>query len=903
MFKAFKKLIKKIIFHFYPQAQDFQAANQAIAKQLLQASKEPIDKQLKKLKTYSYGLTEKSARSRLKHYGLNEVAREKPPTWYMMLFKNFVNPFNLLLTALSIFSYFLGDANATLVILTMVAISVIMRFIQEYRSSRVSEKLKSMVSTTATVIRKEHPHGDGPQAKEIPIKYLVPGDVISLAAGDMVPADVRLLSTKDLLVSQSVLTGEALPVEKFDSIEKAAQSPNHNQENQKAETLTDTQNLCFLGTNVLNGSARALVLRTGNHTYFGSMAKSMIGYRATTSFDKGINQVSWILIQFMCFLVPTVFLLNGLTKGNWFEALLFALSIAVGLTPEMLPMIVTANLAKGAIKMSRKKVVVKKLNAIQNFGAMDILCTDKTGTLTQNRIILEKHLSLEGEDNEEVLQYAYLNSYYQTGLKNLMDVAVLDHKEILRSLDLEYAFQKIDEIPFDFNRRRMSVIVQQPSKSHLMICKGAIEEILSICGGARLNGQMVPLTSDVINKAQALVNELNDDGMRVLAVAYKDLTNATQNEYHIQDESNMILMGFLAFLDPPKQSVTEALATLQASGIGVKVLTGDCEIVTRRICKWVGLKADLVLTGADMNQMDDAKLKEAIMATTIFAKVDPLQKAKIISVLKSLGHAVGYLGDGINDAAALREADIGISVDTAVDIAKESADIILLEKSLNVLGEGVIEGRKTFANINKYIKMAASSNFGNVFSVLGASAILPFLPMKPIQILTQNLLYDISQIAIPFDNVDKEYIGKPRKWNAKDLARFMVYIGPISSIFDYVTFALLWFVFLANSVEHQALFQSGWFIEGLLSQTLIVHMIRTEKIPFIESWPSWPLLFSTLGIMAIGIYIPYSFVGKATGMVSLPLSFFPWLAAILLSYCLLTQGIKFWYIRRFQKWL
>ena len=633
------------------------------------------------------------------------------------------------------------------------------------------------------------------------------------------------------------------------------------------------------------------------------MAKKIAGSRPMTSFDIGINKVTWLLIRFMFLMVPVVFLINGITKGDWFEAFLFALSVAVGLIPEMLPMIVTANLAKGAVKMARSKVIVKQLNAIQNFGAMNILCTDKTGTLTQDRIILEKHLNMSGDEDEKVLQYGYLNSYYQTGLKNLLDVAVLEHKEINQQLLIDGAFQKVDEIPFDFNRRRMSVVVKMTPQLDLLICKGAVEEVMDVCNQTSFEGIIVPLTEELKQQSLQLVHDLNEDGLRVLAVAYKEMPFESQREYKTKDENSLILMGFLAFLDPPKQTAEEAIKQLLKLNVQVKVLTGDNEIVTRKICKWVGLDIEKVLNGNQIDKMSDEELKKAVDSTTIFAKLFPLQKSRIISMLKSNGNTVGFLGDGINDAPALREADVGISVNTAVDIAKESADIIMLERSLLFLSEGVVEGRRTFGNIIKYIKMAVSSNFGNVFSVLGASAILPFLPMLPLQLLVQNLLYDISQITIPFDKVDDDFLEQPSKWNPKGILKFMLYVGPISSIFDYTTFAIMWFVFAANTIGMQALFQSGWFVEGLLSQTLIVHMIRTRKIPFIQSIASIPLLLSTAIIMGIGIYLPYSFIGAKIGMAPLPFNYFYWLIATLIGYCALVQIVKTWFIKRFNYWL
>ncbi len=830
------------------------------------------------------GLTHEEAESRLDVYGKNQIAQEKPPAWYIQLLLCFKNPFILILLGLDIFSYFTDDLEAAIIITTMVTISVLITFTQEFRSIKTAEKLKAMVKTTATVMRQS-------EKKEVDIEQLVPGDVIHLSAGDLVPADVRIIASKDLFVSESALTGEALPVEKQDTVEG------------KPTNALELANMCYMGTNVISGSATAVVISTGPSTYFGSMAKTLTGKRPLTSFDKGVNSVTFVLIRFMLIMVPIIFFVNGFTKGDWVEAFFFGLSVAVGLTPEMLPVIVTANLAKGAVTMSRNKVVVKKLNAIQNFGAMDILCTDKTGTLTQDKIILEKHLDIYGNEDKGVLEYAYLNSYHQTGLKNLLDVAVLEHAELTDVLGAEKNYKKIDEIPFDFNRRRMSVVLEKSGNGHILICKGAMEEILSITTHVADNGAIVPLTSQMAENVQRIVHELNTDGLRVVAVAIKNHAEPRDGAYSIKDESDMILVGYIGFLDPPKESAVAAIKALKENGVDVKVLTGDNAAVTRKVCKDVGLQADHIVLGSEIEGLSDEALANLAEKTTVFAKLNPLQKSRIVRALQSKGHTVGFMGDGINDAASLRDADVGVSVDTAVDIAKESADIILLEKSLMVLEQGVIEGRKTFGNIIKYIKMTASSNFGNMFSVLGASAFLPFLPMLPIHLLIQNLFYDISQLSIPWDNMDREFLRQPKKWDAKSIGRFMIYIGPISSIFDYATYLLMYFVFAANTGAEQSLFQSGWFIEGLLSQTLIVHMIRTEKIPFIQSRASLPVLLLTSAIMIAGIYIPFSAFGAGIGLQPLPLAYFPWLAAILLGYVLLTQVVKKWYIRKFNEWL
>ena len=843
---------------------------------------------LEKLKTSRHGLFNVEARTRLEKWGLNEVAHEQPLQWYIQLLLAFKNPFIFLLLGLATLSGLTGDRSGTAIIAIMVLVSGGLRFITEFRSYQATEALKTMVSTTATVSRRTY---DKMEQQEVPFQHLVPGDIIHLAAGDLVPADVRLISAKNLWVSQAALTGESLPTEKAATLETT-----------RLISPLELPNICFMGTNVLSGTAQAVVVATGRHTYFGSLAKHVVGRRAMTSFDKGVNGVSWLLLRFIAVMVPVVFLINGLTKGNWVEAFFFGLSVAVGLTPEMLPTIVTATLAKGAVTMSHRQVIVKRLSAIQNFGAMNILCTDKTGTLTQDQIMLEQYLDVQGRCSEAVLQYAYLNSFYQSGLRNLLDLAVLEQVERHGAVRLRDDYRKVDEIPFDFSRRRMSVVVEQADRGRVLICKGAVEEILQVCTHVEVDGELLPLEQSRQVQATQVTRQLNEQGLRVIAVAYKEMPTRVRH-YTVQDESLLILSGYLAFLNPPKVTAREALAALNQYGVQVKILTGDNEIVTRNVCQQVGLDVHQTLIGSEIAALSDAELADKAATTTVFAKLSPSQKARVIQALQSLGHTVGYLGDGINDAPALRTADIGISVDTAVDIAKESADIILLEKSLLVLESGVLQGRKTFGNIIKYIKMTASSNFGNVFSVIGASALLPFLPMLPLHLLVQNLLYDLSQLAIPFDRVDATYLTRPRQWRVGDIGRFMLLIGPLSSIFDYTTFGLMWFLFGATSVQSQSLFQSGWFIEGLLSQTLIVHLLRTAKIPFLQSWASVPMILLTIIIMAIGMAIPFSPLGTQIGLVSLPTSYFSWLVLTLLSYCVLTQVVKVWYIRKFSTWL
>lgn len=866
------------------------------------------DEALRRLSSDSGGLTEAQIEERLEQHGLNEISHAKPPTWYQQLFHAFLTPFNGVLFTVSIVSLFTDVIFAApqdrsfrtiIVLCTMVLLSTLLRFWQEFRSNKAAEELQAMVRSTTAVVR-----ADMQRPQEIPISQLVPGDIVHLSAGDMIPADVRVLSAKDLFVSQAMLTGESIPIEKHATV--PARTEGADAIAVAARALLDRETLCFMGSNVVSGAATAVVAATGNATYFGAMAKDIVGERPLTSFDIGISRVSWMLIRFLMVMTPLVFLINGLMKGNWLESLLFAVSVAVGLTPEMLPMVVTANLAKGAVVMARRKCIVKRLNAIQNFGAMDVLCTDKTGTLTQNHVILEKHLDIHGNEDSQALEYAWLNSFHQTGLKNLLDVAVLDYAQQHQLVEKLQHYRKIDEIPFDFLRRRMSVVVRNGENQNLLICKGAIEELLPLCAFADENGSLpggvVPFVDDMRKEVRQLTRRLNEEGLRAVAVAYKWMP-PEDRAYSVADEKDMVLAGYVAFLDPPKDSAMPAIAALKEHGVEVKIITGDNDVVTRKICREVGLTIEQIVLGKDIESLSDVELANTVEHITVFAKMSPLQKSRVIRALKSRGHTVGYLGDGINDAAALKDADVGISVDTAVDIAKESADIILLEKSLMVLEEAVVEGRKTFANIIKYIKMTASSNFGNVFSVLIASIFLPFLPMLPIQLLTQNLLYDISQISIPWDDVDQDYLKRPRKWDAGGLARFMVFIGPISSIFDVVTFLIMWHVFGANSIEKQALFQSGWFVVGLLTQTLIVHMIRTQHVPFIQSRAAWPVILLTASIMAVGMALPFSPLGAHLGLVPLPASYFLWLIGILLCYCILTQLVKRLYIRHFGHWL
>jgi Mg2+-importing ATPase len=833
------------------------------------------------------GLNAQEVEDACEQHGSNVIPAQKPSPWWVHLWLCYRNPFNLLLTILGVISYSTEDLFAAGVIALMVVISTLLNFIQEARSTKAADALKAMVSNTATVLRVINEQGES-RWQEIPIDRLVRGDIVKLSAGDMIPADLRVFQARDLFVAQASLTGESLPVEKV----ARTREPQQN-------NALESDTLCFMGTNVVSGSAQAIVFATGGNTWFGQLAGRVSEQEnEPNAFQKGISRVSMLLIRFMLVMAPVVLLINGYTKGDWWEAALFALSVAVGLTPEMLPMIVTSTLARGAVKLSKQKVIVKHLDAIQNFGAMDILCTDKTGTLTQDKIVLENHTDVSGKTSERVLHNAWLNSHYQTGLKNLLDTAVLEGVGEESARSLSERWQKIDEIPFDFERRRMSVVVAEQENVHQLICKGALQEILNVCTQVRYNGDIVPLDDTMLRRIKRVTDTLNRQGLRVVAVATKYLP-AREGDYQRIDESDLILGGYIAFLDPPKETTAPALKALKASGISVKILTGDSELVAAKVCHEVGLDVGDVVVGSNLDAMSDDKLAALAKRTTLFARLTPMHKERIVTLLKREGHVVGFMGDGINDAPALRAADIGISVDGAVDIAREAADIILLEKSLMVLEEGVIEGRRTFANMLKYIKMTASSNFGNVFSVLVASAFLPFLPMLPLHLLIQNLLYDVSQVAIPFDNVDDEQIQKPQRWNPADLGRFMIFFGPISSIFDILTFCLMWFVFHANTPEHQTLFQSGWFVVGLLSQTLIVHMIRTRRIPFIQSRAAWPLIVMTLVVMAVGIALPFSPLATYLSLQPLPLSYFPWLVAILVGYMTLTQLVKGFYTRRY----
>ena len=888
------------------------------------AATHPTQETLGYLNTTLCGLEPGKVEENRSEYGSNKVTREKKKTLPQRLAGAFINPFTAILFCLALVSSFTDmifphfslfgcvpkdfDCLTVVIILTMVFLSGTLRFVQESRSGNAAEKLLAMITTTCTVTRK------GQEMAEIPLDEVVVGDIVHLSAGDMLPADVRILDAKDLFVSQASLTGESEPIEKIPMV------------NETRDAITDYTNIAFMGSNVLSGSASAVVVTVGDHTLFGSMASEVAHEAVETSFSKGVNAVSWVLIRFMLVMVPLVFVSNGITKGDWLSAFLFGISIAVGLTPEMLPMIVTTCLAKGAVSMSKKQTIVKNLNSIQNFGAIDILCTDKTGTLTQDKVVLEYHLNVNGEDDLRVLRYAYLNSYFQTGYKNLMDVAIIQKTEEEEAddpqlVDLSEHYVKVDEIPFDFARRRLTTVVQNRDGKTQMVTKGAVEEMLSICSFAECDGKVRPMTKELKSRILATVDDLNEKGFRVLAIAQKS-NPSPAGAFGVTDECDMVLMGYLAFLDPPKESTADAIKALKAHGVTTKILTGDNDKVTRTICKQVGLKVRNMLLGSDLENMSDQELAKAAETTDVFAKLTPGQKARVVSVFRENGHTVGFMGDGINDASAMKSADIGISVDTAVDVAKESADIVLLEKDLMVLEGGIIEGRKTYANMIKYIKMTASSNFGNMFSVLAASALLPFLPMESLQLIFLNLIYDLSCTAIPWDNVDEEFISVPRKWDASSVGSFMMWIGPTSSVFDWMTYIFMYFVFCplfvskgvlyndlashfagADLVRMQtayvAMFQTGWFIESMWSQTLVIHMIRTPKLPFIQSHASAPLTLMTFTGIGVLTIIPFTTFGRMLGFVALPTAYFAYLIPCILLYMVLATSLKKAYVRHY----
>ncbi|MFA5320458.1 MAG: magnesium-translocating P-type ATPase [Candidatus Omnitrophota bacterium] len=830
----------------------------------------PKEVLFEKLHTSEKGLSEQQVLDRLQEYGLNEPARKKKRTVLIQILSKFINPLVIVLLIIGAFSLFFGEKISALLVALMAVMSVLLSFIQEYRAGKEADRLSEMVRATATVYRNGRP-------KEIKIRELVPGDLVDLFAGDMIPADLRIISCKDLFINQASLTGESFPIEKTSGVAAG-----------KGNSASELNNIVFMGSSVVSGTALGVVFKTGISTKFGEMSRRLATMRVETSFDKGVHSFTWLMIRAMFFMVMFIFAVNALRRGSFIESLLFSLGVAVGLTPEMLPMIVAINLSKGAIAMSKKDVIVKRLNSIQNFGAMDIICTDKTGTLTMDKIVLEKHCDVVRKEDDGVLRFAYINSYYQTGLKNLLDRAILKHGKLLVR-----QYRKVDEVPFDFSRRIMSVVVEIDG-IHRLISKGAPEEIFKRCSRYELDGELMEMDPLILSDLKEEYDNLSADGFRVLAIAHKDIAERKE-AYSRDDEKDMILAGYVAFLDPPKPSARRAIIALKKLGVDFKVLTGDNEMVTKKICSEVGLDVHGLVTGDQVDKADDTQLQSLVKTTNVFARLSPLQKERIITALHKNKHIVGYLGDGINDAPALKASDVGISVNNAVDIAKESADIILLKKSLMVLEDGVIEGRRTFGNIVKYIKMGSSSNFGNMLSMTGGSLFLPFLPMLPIQILLNNFLYDLSQVAIPTDEVDKEYLRQPRPWRVDYIKKFMLIIGPISSIYDFLTYGVMLFIFHADA----RLFHTGWFIESLCTQTLVIYVIRTGKIPFVESRPSALLVLTSIVIITAGIIIPFTPLAGPFGFTAPPPAYFAVLFVMVLTYLLLVQVVKTWFIKKF----
>ena len=879
---------------------------------LINALQEPLESTFDNYKTSAHGLVDDQVEENRDAYGENVITKGQEDSMIKKIYESIINPFTVILLVIALVSFITNvwlakpgeqDPTTSIIIVTLVLISGGIRFIQELRSDKAASNLSRMIVNTATVLR------DGSE-QEIPIDEIVVGDVIKLSAGDMIPADVVLIDSRDFFVQQSGLTGESDAVEKV-CLRKA--------DSQNLDSLLESESLAFMGTNVISGRATALVLVVGDETMMGAIEQTINTYDEPTSFEREMNTISWLLIRLMLVMVPVVFVINGLTDGDWLEAGVFALSVGVGLTPEMLPMIITASLAKGSIIMAKEKVVIKKLNAIQDLGAIDILCTDKTGTLTQDEIVLEYPLDIHGELDLSVLRRAYLNSYFQTGLKNLMDRAIINRTqkeakkhEIVR--DLDQTFHKIDELPFDFERRRMSVIVKDEDGVVSMVTKGALEEMLSVSNYVEYKGEIKRLTDEVRQEVLAEVAQLNEQGLRVLGVSYK--TDLDENDiFSVEDERDMILTGYLAFLDPPKPSAAPAIKALAEYGVTTKILTGDNEKVTQAVCEKVGLDVERILLGSEIDTMTDQELAQVVETTTVFAKLSPDQKARIILCLKNNGHKVGYMGDGINDAPSMKVSDVGISVDTAVDIAKETADVILLDKDLMVLEKGLVEGRKVYANMTKYIKMTVSSNFGNIFSLLFASIFLPFLPMAPVHLIVLNLIYDLSCIALPFDNVDKEFLKKPRIWEANSIMRFMAWIGPISSVFDIITYMLLYFLvvpmILGHGYNHGAadaaafimVFQTGWFIESMWSQTMVIHMLRSPKLPFIQSRPAFSVVVTTLAAAFFVTSLPYSPLASILKLSQLNGLYFVLLFAIIVLYMLSVTVVKRIYIKKYKEWL
>ena len=854
-----------------------------IEKNLVKDSYLSVDQLFGKYDSSFDGLDDDEVEERIEDFGKNTIENKENHPVLNRIIESIINPFNVVLLVVAGITLLTDvilvsskDYSTFILIVSTITVSSAISFWQSTKSDNAARQLKNMISNKIDVIR------NGEQI-QVPVELIVQGDILKLSSGDMIPGDVRFIDTKDLFVDQAALTGESASVEKFSKWVKQS-------------SVTDLCNIGYMGTNIVSGTATAIVIATGERTYFGNMAKSLETINQQNSFEKGVDSISKTLIKMMCIMLPVILLTNVLTKSDLWDSLIFAITIAVGLTPEMLPVIMTSTLAKGAVNMSKKKTIVKRLSSIQTFGQMDVLCTDKTGTLTQDRVVLEKYLDCLGNDSYEILMYAFLNSYYQTGLKNLIDVAVIERADKEGLSHLKYRYERIDEIPFDFSRRRMSVVLKGEKGNKQLITKGAVDEVISVCSYARIENDVVKLDETLKKQIYEVYEKHNFDGLRTIAVAQKD-NNNKDGVLSVDDESDMILMGFICFLDPPKESARNAILTLQKHGIQTVVLTGDSEGVAINVCKQVGIDTSLTLTGKQVDEMSDDEIKAVLNKCHLLSKLSPLQKQRIVRLYQELGHTVGYMGDGINDSIALKQSDVGISVDTAVDIAKETADIILLEKDLNVLEEGVVNGRKTFTNVIKYIKMATSGNFGNTLSVLIASAFLPFLPLLPIHILIQNLLNDIAQIGMPFDEVDERFIQLPKKWDEKDIRQFMIIFGVISTLFDVCCFLVLWNVMKYNNIDSSIMFQSGWFIFGVLSQTIIIHTIRTDKIPFFTSRSSKQLLTSTLIVACLALFIVFSDVAPILGLETLPLSYLKWLAVLLLAYVLAIDLFKKIYIK------
>ena len=842
---------------------------------------------LKKFNVKDEGLNNHEVEERLHKYGHNEVTQSKPKKWYHYLFSSLFTPFNSILIGIAILlSYtdvYLAETPSyanIIVILVLVTVSTLLDFVSEYRSNLAAEALKELVSTTATVIR------NGKKEK-IPFKNIVIGDTVVLSAGDMIPADLRIIDSKDLYVGQSTLTGESDAIKKLENSEF----------NDEIDSISDIDTICFMGTNVISGSAKGVVVLTADDTYFGKVAHTLTTGKPKTAFQKGIESISRLLIKFMLILIPIVFLLN-VWKHDIVTSFTFAVAIAICITPLLLPVILSSSLSKGAIKMSKKKTIVKKLDSIQSFGAMNILCTDKTGTLTEDKIVLEKYLDIMGNEDLRILKYAFLNASFQTGLRSNIDEAVIN-RGIENGIDnLSSQYQKVDEVPFDFSRRRLSVVVNDGRQTEL-ITKGAVEEILSISTMVDYQGQVSPITSEIKENIKKIAKNLNKQGLRVVAVCKKNNLDKSSG-FGISDEKNMILLGFIGFLDPPKETAKSSIQQLNKNGIRVIVLTGDNVEVTKCVCDKVGIKSLKIITGNQIDKISDISLKRLLKKNNIFAKLSPIQKARIVRVLRDAGNVVGYMGDGINDSPSLINSDVGVSVDTAVDIAKESADIILLEKDLHVLLDGVKEGRHTFANLMKYIKLAASFNFGEVVSVIIASVLLPFLPETPIQLLVEGLLYDFGQLTLPLDNVDEEYLNKPKKFEIKSLKNFMLFMGPVSSCFDLIVFALVWFTF---DIHEAAVFQTIWFTYSVVSNLVGMHVIRTAKIPFKQSHASKAVYFSSILLSIIAMIVPFTFLGRAIGLTALAPKYFTVIIGVPILYCFVAIFAKKIYIKKYGEWI